>query len=51
MSNELQELHEKYNKKQEKFEKRKEILNELNRKKEIRDEEMALLRHEIDIEV
>ena len=51
MSNELQELHEKYSKKQEKFEKRKEILNDLNRRKEIRDEEMALLRHEIDIEV
>jgi hypothetical protein len=44
-------LHEKYSKKQEKFEKRKEILNDLNRRKEIRDEEMALLRHEIDIEV
>ena len=51
MGNELQELHEKYSKKQEKFEKRKEILNDLNRRKEIRDEEMALLRHEIDIEV
>lgn len=51
MSNELQELHEKYSKKQEKFEKRKEILNDLNRRKEIRDEEMALMRHEIDIEV
>jgi len=51
VSNELQELHEKYSKKQEKFEKRKEILNDLNRRKEIRDEEMALLRHEIDIEV
>ena len=51
MSNELQEVHEKYSKKQEKFEKRKEILNDLNRRKEIRDEEMALLRHEIDIEV
>ena len=44
-------MHEKYSKKQEKFEKRKEILNDLNRRKEIRDEEMALLRHEIDIEV
>lgn len=51
MGNELQELHEKYSKKQEKFEKRKEILNDLNRRKEIRDEEMALLRHEIEIEV
>lgn len=51
MGNELQELHEKYSKKQEKFEKRKEILNDLNRRKEIGDEEMALLRHEIDIEV
>ena len=44
-------MHQKYSKKQEKFEKRKEILNDLNRRKEIRDEEMALLRHEIDIEV
>ena len=51
MGSELQDLHEKYSKKQEKFEKRKEILNDLNRRKEIRDEEMALLRHEIDIEV
>lgn len=44
-------MHEKYSKKQVKFEKRKEILNDLNRRKEIRDEEMALMRHEIDIEV